>query len=75
MAKIKFIYTTSNQLENINVEDGQIIFTADTHDIFMDMKNKRVSYSTIYVFTTEQERIEYTNPAQGFYYVDETHIV
>jgi hypothetical protein len=75
MAQMKIVYTTSNKLDDLAIESGQIIFVVDTHTIYMDMKDRRTSYSTIYVFETEAERLAYENPAQGFYFVDETHVV
>ena len=72
---MKIIYTTSDRLDELTIEDGQIIFVVDTRMIYMDMKSKRTGYSTIFVFETEQERLEMENPAKGFYFVEETSIV
>lgn len=75
MAQMKIVYTTSEKLPELDVVNGQIIFEEDTHTIYMDMKGKRTSYSTIYVFSTESERINYSDPLFGFYFVEETNIV
>ena len=75
MAQMKIIYTTSNRLDDLSIENGQIIFVVDTRTIYMDMKDKRTSYSTIYVFETEEERLQMENPEKGFYFVEETHVV
>ena len=75
MAQMKIIYTTSDRLNELTIEDGQIIFVVDTRMIYMDMKNKRTGYSTIFVFETEEERLAMQNPAKGFYFVEETSIV
>lgn len=75
MAQMRIVYTTSNRLDELNIEDGQIIFVVDTRTIYFDMKNKRTSYSTIFVFETEDERLAMESPAQGFYFVEETNVV
>lgn len=72
---MKIVYTTSNRLDELTIEDGQIIFAVDTRTVYMDMKNKRTSYSTIFVFETDAERLAMENPAKGFYFVEETSVV
>lgn len=75
MAQMKVVYTTSDRLDQLPIEDGQIIFVADVRTIYMDMKSKRVSYSTIFVFADDEERLAMTDPAQGFYFVESTNVV
>jgi hypothetical protein len=75
MAQMKIVYTTSNKLSELPLENGQIIFIADTHEIYMDMRNKRSGYSMINVFATEADRLAVEEPEIGFYLVEETSIV
>lgn len=75
MAQAKFIYTTSNRLNELPIENGQIIFAVDVRTIYMDFRDKRTSFSTIFVFETEEDRLAMENPAEGFYFVEETTVV
>lgn len=75
MAQAKFVYTTSDRLSELPIENGQIIFAVDIRTIFMDLRNKRTSYSTIFVFETDEERLAMEEPAIGFYFVEETNVV
>ncbi len=75
MAQIKIVYTTSDKLPELPIENGQVIFVADVHEIYMDMRNKRAGYSMINVFATEAEREAVQEPEIGFYLVEETNIL
>ena len=75
MAQIKIVYTTSDRLPELPIENGQVIFVADVHEIYMDMRNKRAGYSMINVFATEAEREAVQEPEIGFYLVEETNIL
>lgn len=45
MAAVKFIETTSANLSNLPVVDGQIIFVTDTELMYRDTASKRTSVS------------------------------
>lgn len=74
-APAKLYYTTASNLDNLEVINGQIIFVADTQTICLDMKNQRKTYSAIKLFSNDSERLNYLAPAEGFYYVEETHVL
>lgn len=72
--KIKFFYTSSQRLPLLPVVDGQMIFTIDTNIIYLDINGLRLSYNTIKIFDTEDERQNASSLAEGFYFVNETNI-
>ncbi|MBQ8792892.1 MAG: hypothetical protein IJZ62_04765 [Clostridia bacterium] len=74
-APAKLYYTTASKLPELQIANGQIIFTSDTHTIYLDMKGYRHSYSTIQVFEKEQNRLDVFAPVEGFYFVIETGIM
>ena len=75
MAQMKIVYTTSNRLPELPIENGQVIFVVDVHEIYLDMRNKRSGYSMINVFATEAEREAVQEPEVGFYLVEETNVL
>lgn len=74
-APAKLYYTTASKLNELQIANGQIIFTSDTQTIYLDMKGKRHCYSTIQVFDEEQDRTSVFAPIEGFYFVVETGIM
>lgn len=73
-APAKLYYTTASKLNELQIANGQIIFTSDTQTIYLDMKNKRHCYSSIQIFEKEQDRLDVLAPVEGFYFVLETNI-
>lgn len=74
-ASAQIYYTTASRLNDLGINDGQIIFTSDTKTIYLDMKSKRHSYSTIQVYDTDADRASVLAPVEGYYYVEETHVL
>ena len=74
-ATARIYYTTDSRLSDLGINDGQIIFTSDTQTIYLDMKGKRLSYSTIRVYDTDADRSSVLAPVEGYYYVEETHVL
>lgn len=74
-APAQFFYTTASRLNDLGIVDGQIIFTSDTKTVYLDMKNKRHSYSTIQVYATEADRLNELAPVEGYYFVEETNVL
>ena len=72
MAVAKFYYTTSDKLQELPVQNGQIIFVPDKNTLCLDMDGQRSYYQTIKTFATDQERLNATNLIKGFYFVEET---
>ena len=72
MALVKFIYTTSEKLSQLSIEDGQIIFIPELSTIAMDMYGQRFYYQSTKTFETDAQRIEMPFPQKGFYWVEET---
>ena len=67
MALVKFIYTTSEKLSQLSIEDGQIIFIPELSTIAMDMYGQRFYYQSTKTFETDAQRIEMPFPQKGFY--------
>lgn len=65
---MKFIATTSDKLETIEVKAGQLIFCSDTRAIYLDT-DKRTSYQAIVNVADEEARQAIVSPVQGYYYV------
>lgn len=75
LAILKVYATNAAKLSQLQVQDGQLIFVTDTKRIFLDFNGIRVSYSTIQVFSTDEERLQVLAPIEGFYYVEDTNII
>lgn len=76
MANIKYICTTSNKLNEISVEVGNLIFCEDTRQIALDGENGRVFYDQIMTIPQESMRIAMTrNLVSGFYFVLDTNVL
>lgn len=74
-AIVKFYSTTSSQLNEIPQVDGQIIFTKDTQIIYLDDEGVRLPYNVIKIFKKDSFREALINPAEGFYFVEETAVL
>lgn len=62
------IGTVANNLPNLEIKDGQLIFVHDRQTIALDFKGKRKFYNQIVTLQTEQERQELLAPIFGSYY-------
>ena len=74
-APAKLYFTTASKLPELEIANGQIIFTSDTHTVYLDMKGHRYSYSTITVFEFDAERLNWLAPVEGFYFVIESGVL
>lgn len=68
---MKFIATTSDKLEKIAVQSGQLIFSRDTRVIYLDT-DVRTSFESIMTVATEVVRQSLASPVDGFYFVKDT---
>lgn len=76
MSQIKYICTTSDKLNQIDVEVGNLIFCEDTRQIALDGANGRVFYDQIMCLATDSMRTSMIrNLVDGFYFVMETNIL
>lgn len=76
MANIKYICTTSNKINEINVEVGNLIFCEDTRQIALDGENGRVFYDQIMCLATDDLRGKMLpNLVPGFYFIYATNIL
>ena len=73
-AKAKLYYTKQKYLDTLPIANGNIIFVPESNTVCIDLNKQRYSYKTIQIFSTNAERIEYANPTEGFYFVEETEI-
>ena len=74
-AKAKLYYTTTEYLDSLPVKNGNIIFVPENNLFCLDMSNERFSYHTIQTFMTDEERLAVSKLINGFYYVQETHVI
>lgn len=72
---VKFYSTVSSNLNQIPQSDGQIIFTKDTQVMYLDDEGVRLPYNVIKVFKQDSFREALINPAEGFYFVEETAVL
>lgn len=75
MAFIKYYVTTSDKLDSINVEVGNLIFVEDERSIYLDGNDGRVSYQQIITLQTEAQRTALPHPVKGFYFILETRVL
>lgn len=71
MAEMRFISTTSDKVDGIAVERGNLIFVRDTRTILLD-SDERVSFSQIITLNTESQRQALLYPLIGFYFIKDT---
>lgn len=60
--------TTGEQVKNLPIKDGNLIFIQDKHRIALDFGNKRRFYNQIEEINTEAERQSLLAPISGMYY-------
>lgn len=71
MAKMRFISTTSDKVNDIAVERGNLIFDRERRVIYFD-SDIRTSFSQIITLNTEEQRIALLYPLIGFYFIKDT---
>lgn len=69
---MKFIATTSEKLNSIEIKSGQMIFSQDERVIYLDAGTQRTSYQSIIILVNEDQRKNAVSPVSGFYFVEET---
>ena len=74
-AILKCYSTTKSKLSSLQVIDGQLTFTRDTKQIYLDMGGQRLGYDCIGVFASDSDRLGVLAPVEGFYYVEETGVM
>lgn len=74
MASIKFICSSSDKIDLIPVNAGQLIFSEDERCIYLDGTD-RVSYKQIITLDKEEYRIALPEPIYGFYFIKNTCIL
>lgn len=72
---LKVISTTNSKVKSLQVQNGQLIFVHDKHQIYMDIDNKRTLYEQIITLNTEVERSNILAPIDSFYFVLDTAIL
>lgn len=68
---MKFIATTRDKVENIEIVSGQLIFSRDERVIYLDT-DVRTSFKQIITLVNEEQRQNLQNPVPGFYFVKDT---
>lgn len=72
---VKLYSTTAARLNDLEVNDGQLIFVKDTRRIYLDMNGLRVEYSDIRLLSFDSDRSGLLAPVEGFYYIEETNVL
>ena len=67
--------TTSANIKNLVIKDGQLIFIQDCHRIALDLDNKRTFYNQIVELNTDVERSSMDSPLPGYYFVIDTAVL
>lgn len=68
-SQLKVYHTISSRLDQLEIQNGQVIFVEDLHSIYLDMGGQRAKYDGIPLLATEEDRLAYQNPVAGLYYV------
>lgn len=68
---MRFIATTSDKMNSIDIESGQLIFSRDDRVIYLDT-DVRTSFQQIITVVNEQTRQELISPVSGFYFIEDT---
>lgn len=68
---MKFIATTRDKVQNIDIVSGQLIFSRDERVIYLDT-DVRTSFKQIITLINEEQRQNLQNPVPGFYFVKDT---
>lgn len=74
-AIVKVYTTVAAKLSQLAVSDGQLIFVSDTRRIYLDFNGYRIGYDTFRVFDTDQDRLQWLAPVEGFYFVRSTGVL
>lgn len=68
---MRFIATTSDKMNDIDIVSGQLIFSRDDRIIYLDT-DVRTSFQQIITVVNEQTRQELVSPVNGFYFIEDT---
>lgn len=68
---MRFIATTSDKMDDIDIVSGQLIFSRDDRAIYLDT-DVRTSFQQIITVVNEQTRQELVSPVNGFYFIEDT---
>lgn len=72
---MKFIATTSDKINSIEIKMNQMIFSRDDRVIYLD-SNERTAFQSIITLVDEAQRVNMTNPVnKAYYFVEETCIL
>ena len=74
-AIVKMYATVNSRLSALEVKDGQLIFTTDTKQLFLDYNGLRLAYDCVQVFSTDESRKSVLAPIEGFYFVENTGVL
>jgi hypothetical protein len=66
---MSLVATSSSRIRELVIKDGQLIFIQDLGRIAFDFKGKRVFYNQIVELETEADRLELSEPLDGYYFV------
>ena len=69
---LKLVATTSDRVQDLSVNNGQLIFLKDVGRIAFDFNDVRVFYNQIVEIETDAERLSLKEPLSGYYFVIST---
>lgn len=68
------IETLKSKISNLSIDNGQLVFTLDSLDIFWDTEGNRKKITDIIILITEEDKTNLLAPLSGkFYYVKENN--
>ncbi len=70
--KVSYYFSTTTAMQKIPVETGNVIFSSNDKNVYIDGPAGRVCFNGITKITTEAKRASLTNTYSGFYYVGDT---
>lgn len=70
------IATTASKLSDLEIKNGQLIFSKDTTTIALDLNGKRTFYNQITLLETDEERKDLLAPVnKSFYFIVSTAVL
>jgi hypothetical protein len=73
MSLLKLIKTTSDKVSTIPVEDGQLIFTTDRKETFLDSVSTRIELGDVIYIDSEVDRLMISTPIEyKLYYIKDS---
>ena len=70
--KVSYYFSTTTAMNKIPVETGNVIFSSNDKNVYIDGPSGRICFNGITKVNTEAKRASLTNAYPGFYFVGDT---